>query len=210
MALPNLTRLTELSESSAGCIRAKFFRAANGAVWGESPSLGAHLRVESVDGAGVDVACPDGALVPGMPITVRVATSAGVAFVQLGVERIESTGAWAHARLRASAVLSVDGERRFSRCRYAGTVWLGGRRAGAAEGEVVDLSAVGIRFRTASRLDPDVELELALEVPGQQPITMRAQVLRMRPLDDGRSEVAAEVTSLESDDWARLERLLAS
>jgi hypothetical protein len=89
-------------------------------------------------------------------------------------------------------------------------VWLGGRRAGAAEGEVVDLSAVGIRFRTASRLDPDDELELALEVPGQQPITMRAQVLRMRPLDDGRSEVAAEVTALESDDWARLERLLAS
>jgi len=43
------------------------------------------VRVESVDGAGVDVACPDGALVPGMPITVRVATSAGVAFVQLGV-----------------------------------------------------------------------------------------------------------------------------
>ena len=153
---------------------------------------------------------PDGALVPGMPVTVRVATSAGVAFVQLGVERIESTGTWAHARLRASAVLSVDGERRFSRCRYAGTVWLGGRRAGAAEGEVVDLSAVGIRFRTASRLDPDDELELALEVPGQQPIAMRAQILRMRPLDDGRSEVAAEVTALESDDWARLERLLAS
>ena len=115
---------------------------------------------------------------------------------------------WAHARLRASAVLSVDGERRFSRCRYAGTVWLGGRRSGAAEGEVVDLSAVGIRFRTASRLDPDDELELALEVPGQQPIAMRAQILRMRPLDDGRSEVAAEVTALESDDWARLERLL--
>ena len=124
------------------------------------------VRVESVDGAGVDVACPDGALVPGMPVTVRVATGGGVAFVQLGVERIESTGAWAHARLRASAVLSVDGERRFSRCRYAGTVWLGGRRSGAAEGEVVDLSAVGIRFRTASRLDPDDELELALEVPG--------------------------------------------
>ena len=168
------------------------------------------VRVESVDGAGVDVACPDGALVPGMPVTVRIATGGVVAFVQLGVERIESTGAWAHARLRASAVLSVDGERRFSRCRYAGTVWLGGRRAGAAEGEVVDLSAVGIRFRTASRLDPDDELELALEVPGQQPIAMRAQVLRMRPLDDGRSEVAAEVTALESDDWARLERLLAS
>jgi hypothetical protein len=168
------------------------------------------VRVESVDGAGVDVACPDGALVPGMPVTVRVATGAGVAFVQLGVERIESTGAWAHARLRASAVLSVEGERRFSRCRYAGTVWLGGRRSGAAEGEVVDLSAVGIRFRTASRLDPDDELELALEVPGQQPIAMRAQILRMRPLDDGRSEVAAEVTALESDDWARLERLLAS
>ena len=149
-------------------------------------------------------------LVPGMPVTVRVATGGGVAFVQLGVERIESTGAWAHARLRASAVLSVDGERRFSRCRYAGTVWLGGRRAGAAEGEVVDLSAVGIRFRTASRLDPDDELELALEVPGQQPISMRAQILRMRPMDDGRSEVAAEVTALESDDWARLERLLAS
>jgi hypothetical protein len=66
------------------------------------------VRVESVDGAGVDVACPDGALVPGMPVTVRVATGGGVAFVQLGVERIESTGAWAHARLRASAVLSVD------------------------------------------------------------------------------------------------------
>ena len=47
-------------------------------------------------------------------------------------------------------------------------------------------------------------------MPGQQPITMRAQILRMRPLDDGRSEVAAEVTALESDDWARLERLLAS
>ena len=168
------------------------------------------VRVESVDGAGVDVACPDGTLVPGMPVTVRVATGGAVAFVQLGVERIESTGAWAHARLRASAVLSVDGERRFSRCRYAGTVWLGGRRAGSAEGEVVDLSAVGIRFRTASRLDPDDELELALEVPGQQPIAMRAQILRMRPLDDGRSEVAAEVTALESDDWARLERLLAS
>ena len=56
------------------------------------------VRVESVDGAGVDVACPDGALVPGMPVTVRVATGGGVAFVQLGVERIESTGAWAHAR----------------------------------------------------------------------------------------------------------------
>ena len=145
-----------------------------------------------------------------MPVTVRVATGGGVAFVQLGVERIESTGAWAHARLRASAVLSVDGERRFSRCRYAGTVWLGGRRSGAAEGEVVDLSAVGIRFRTASRLDADDELELALEVPGQQPIAMRAQILRMRPLDDGRNEIAAEVTALESDDWARLERLLAS
>jgi hypothetical protein len=168
------------------------------------------VRVESVDGAGVDVACPDGALVPGMPVTVRVATGAAVAFVQLGVERIESTGAWAHARLRASAVLSVDGERRFSRCRYAGTVWLGGRRAGAAEGEVVDLSAVGIRFRTASRLDADDELELALEVPGQQPIAMRAQILRMRPLDDGRNEIAAEVTALSGDDWARLERLLSS
>ena len=45
---------------------------------------------------------------------------------------------------------------------------------------------------------------------GQQPITMRAQILRMRPMDDGRSEIAAEVTALESDDWARLERLLAS
>src|SRR6185295_16294586 len=41
------------------------------------------VRVESVDGAGVDVACPDGALVPGMPVTVRVATGGGVAFVQL-------------------------------------------------------------------------------------------------------------------------------
>ena len=107
------------------------------------------VRVESVDGAGVDVACPDGVLVPGMPVTVRVATGGGVAFVQLGVERIESTGAWAHARLRASAVLSVDGERRFSRCRYAGTVWLGGRRAGSSEGEVVDLSAVGECVRRA-------------------------------------------------------------
>ena len=92
------------------------------------------VRVESVDGAGVDVACPDGILVPGMPVTVRVATGGGVAFVQLGVERIESTGAWAHARLRASAVLSVDGERRFSRCRYAGTVWLGGRPLGCGRG----------------------------------------------------------------------------
>ena len=62
-----------------------------------------------------------------LPFNVREPQQRAIAFVQLGVERIESTGAWAHARLRASAVLSVDGERRFSRCRYAGTVWLGSR-----------------------------------------------------------------------------------
>jgi hypothetical protein len=76
------TRLTELSESSAGCTRAKSFRAANGAVWGESPSLGARLRVGIAIGIG---------------IVRRSSAASGKNATTVGCRRRDSVRSWGYA-----------------------------------------------------------------------------------------------------------------
>ncbi|HLT29963.1 MAG TPA: PilZ domain-containing protein [Myxococcaceae bacterium] len=74
------------------------------------------------------------------------------------------------------------------------------------KGEVVDLSAVGLRIRTVLDLPKDSQIEAALQLEGGRTIPIRARVVWVNPaqhLEKVPAELGLELSEV-SEDYTRL------